>query len=204
MTPCDSNDQAAQKVLYAMTNTVKDGITPNVEHSPLFNTYALQALGKQQRYFDFDFRGYHAAGGKSNQKLRFKDFMEWKTLEIAPLPGFVDMDPEELQAYWREQVAAVEQNKAEELKSQGRSFMAVSRLMNLDPNDRPEEPRADTGPQPLVHADTPEAAEAYKKKYNEVRKQHKVASIAYLQGDFSVEFPLGTFRPPLIQVIDTS
>jgi hypothetical protein len=32
MTPCDSNDQAAQKVLYAMTNTVKDGITPNVEH----------------------------------------------------------------------------------------------------------------------------------------------------------------------------
>lgn len=204
LTPCGSHLQAAQKVLYAMTNTVKDGLTSTVRRSPMFNTYRAQALGQEQRYFDFDFRRYHAAGGQANPRLRLKDFMVWRTLELTPLPGLSGMTPEQIQTYWRKQVREVEEDTAAKLKAEGRTFMPPTRLMTLDLRDRPKEPRKESHRQPLIHADTAEDAKAYEEKYNEVRKQHRVASIAYRQGDLTVEFPRGTYRPPLIQVIDSS
>jgi hypothetical protein len=203
VTPCDNDEQAKQKVLYALTNTVKDGLTPTVHGSPLFNTYRIQALGQPQRYFDYRFADYHAAGGIGNPRHRLKDYIVWKELKITPLPCFAGMKPEQIQTFWRKHVQQFEQEKAEERKAQGRAFMAVSRLFELKADDKPKEPRVKT-PQPLVHASTPEAEKAYEEKYREVQKQHRIASIAYRQGDLAVEFPPGTYRPPLIRVIDSS
>jgi hypothetical protein len=82
--------------------------------------------------------------------------------------------------------------------------MSVPRLLSLDPRDRPKEPRKSKGRQPLIHADTVEEAKAYEEKFREVQRAHRRASIAYRQGNLDVEFPPGTFRPPLIQVVDSS
>lgn len=203
LTPCDDR-QAAQKLLYALTNSVKDGLTPTVRHSPLFNTYRIQALGRTQLYWDIRFRDYHAAGGVRNPRLRLKDFIVWRQLEITPLPCFAGMKPEQIQTFVRKQVHEVEEEKAQEHKRQGRTFMAVSKLFEVDPKDKPKEPRKKGARQPLVHASSLEAEKAYEEKYNEVRQQHRVASIAFRAGDFEVEFPPGTYRPTIVKVVDSS
>jgi hypothetical protein len=200
VTPCSNDDNAFQQLIYAMTNPVKDGLVDRVHRSPFFSTYALQAHGKPLAYWDIEWERFWEAGGPFNRRLHPKQFMTWRTLDIAPLPHLADMPAYKRQTLIRKAVEAVEEKTAEELKREGRTFCPVSRHFELDPRDRPATLRV-SGRKPLVHASTRAERDAYRDKVRDVMTAYVPASIAFRQGLFDVEFPPGTFRPPLTRPI---
>jgi len=200
VTPCANDNNAFQQLIYAMTNPVKDGLVDRVHRSPFFSTYAQQARGEPLRYWDIEWECYWEAGGPFNRRLHPKQFMTWRTLEIAPLPHLADMAAHKRQTLVRKSVEAVEEEAADRLKREGRAFCPVSRHFELDPRDRPQTSRV-SGRKPLAHASTSAERDAYRDKVRDVMKAYVPASIAFRQGIFDVEFPPGTFRPPLTRPI---
>jgi hypothetical protein len=200
VTTCASNDSAFQQLIYALTNPVKDGLVDRVRHSPFFSTYAHQARGKSLRYWDIEWERFWEAGGPFNRRLHPKQFMTWRTLEIAPLPHLAAMLEHKRQTLIRKSVEAVEEETADRLKREGRAFCPVSRVELEVARDRPQTPRV-SGRKPLVHASTRAERDAHREKVRDVMKAYVPASIAFRRGIFDVEFPPGTFRPPLTRPI---
>ena len=200
VTPCADDDAALQQLVYALTNPVKDGLVDRVRRSPFFSTYRAQALGEPLRYFDIEWERWWAAGGPHNRRLHPKQFMVWRTLQITPLPRLAAMPAHERQALVRRAVAEVEAETAERFRREGRSFCPVTRHFATDPRERPPAPR-DSGRKPLVHASTRAGRDAYREKVREVTRAYAPASVAFRAGCHEVEFPPGTFRPPLTRPI---
>jgi hypothetical protein len=200
VTPCASDDNAFQQLVYALTNPVKDGLVDRVRRSPFFSTYRNQAFGEELRFFDIEWERYWEAGGPLNKRLHPKQFMTWRTLEITPLPHLAAMPEHKRQTLIRKTVEAVEEETAEKLKLEGRVFCPVSRHFETDPRSRPATPRV-SGRKPLVHASTKAERSSYREKLRDVMRAYVPASVAFRMGCFDVEFPPGTFRPPLTKPI---
>jgi hypothetical protein len=196
VTPCANDDKAFQQLIYALTNPVKDGLVDRARRSPFFSTYRAQALGETLRFFDIEWERYWEAGGPFNRRLHPKQFMVWRTLEITPLPHLADMPAHRRQTLIRKAVEEVEEETAEQLRREGRTFCPVSRHFETDPRGRPSTPRV-SGRKPLIHASTRAERDAYRDKVRDVMKMYIPASVAFRSGCFNVDFPPGTFRPPL-------
>ena len=200
VTPCADDDAAFQQLVYALTNPVKDGLVDKVRHSPFFSTYRAQALGKPLRFWDIEWERYWEAGGPHNRSIHPKQFMLWRGLEIAPLPHLADLPAHKRQTLIRKAVEEVEEETADRLKHEGRAFCPVSRHFETDPRSRPETPRV-SGRKPIVHASSKAARDEYREKLRDVMKAYVPASVAFRSGCYEVEFPPGTFRPPLTRPI---
>jgi hypothetical protein len=196
VTPCADDGAAFQQLVYALTNPVKDGLVDRVRHLPFFSTYRAQALGKPLRYWDIEWERFYEAGGPSNRRLHPKQFLVWRTLELAPLPHLADMPEHKRRTLIRKSVEEIEEETADRLKREGRSFCPVSRHFEIDPRSRPNTPRV-SGRKPLVHSSSRAARDAYREKIRDVMRAYVPASVALRSGCYDVEFPPGTFRPPL-------
>ena len=200
LTPCANDDRALQQVIYTLSNPVKDGLVDRARRTPFFSTYRAQAFGERMRFWDIAWESFHEAGGARNRRLNPKQFLKWRTLELSPLPHLRDLTDHQRRTLIRKLVAEVEEETAEKLEREGRAFAQVSSHFELDPRDRPKTPRAGS-PKPLIHASTKEERDAYREKLRDVLTMYVPASIAFRRGLFDVEFPPGTFRPPLIRPI---
>jgi hypothetical protein len=193
-----ADDLAAQRlVLYGMTNAVKDGLTKSTRRSPLFNTYRIQAMGRSQKYWGIDWTAFGVAGGWERKTHHPQDYLRWLELEIHPLPSMETMMPQQRQTFFRKQVQELESELSKGLKEAGRRPMTEDELFHLDPRDRPSTPRRRT-PKPRVHASDDLLRKAIIEENREIERAHRIASIAYLAGATDVEFPEGTYKPPII------
>ncbi len=84
--PCIDDKAAEQKLIYALTNPVKDNLVETVSRSPFFSTYRHQAFGDELRFWFLDYQAYWAAGGKRKKGHRLKDYLNWVTWECTPHP----------------------------------------------------------------------------------------------------------------------
>ena len=200
VTPCATDANAMQQLVYALTNPVKDGLVDRVRHSPFFSTYRAQALGEPLRYWDIEWERYWEAGGPFNTRLSPKQFMLWRTLEITPLLHLAGMPAHRRQTLIRNAVEDVEIETADQLEREGRVFCPVSRHFETDFRSRPATPRV-SGRKPLIHASTRAERDAYRDKLRDVLRAYVPASIAFRSGCYDVDFPSGTFRPPLTKPI---
>jgi hypothetical protein len=107
------------------------------------------------------------------------------------------MTPQQRQTFFRKQVQDLEAAFAKDLKEAGRKSLTVEELFQLDPRDRPANPRRKT-PKPRVHASNELLRKAIIEENREIEKAHRIASIAYLAGAWDVIFPEGTFKPPIV------
>ena len=196
---CVDDKSAEQKLFYALTNVVKDGLVEKVSQSPFFSTFKHQANGEPLRYWYIDYEGYWAAGGDSNPKIRPKDFIKWVKVETTPLPAWEHMPEHRQQSRIRQGVREIEKTVAEERKRDDRKVMGVPALFERDPRSRAEKPN-DSGPQPLCHSSTKEGYYAYREKYREFRDAFIKASWDFRNGFWERQFLTGSFRPPLIRL----
>ena len=97
----------------------------------------------------------------------------------------------------------LEQGFREERKGEGRREMGPRKLAELDPRGRPRTLKEKT-PQPLCHASTTEGREAFKDEWREFLDRYYWASGKYRSGNWEVEFPEGSFRPPLVTIVSSA
>ncbi len=230
MEACVSDEPAEQKLFYALTNVVKDGLVEKVSQSPFFSTFKHQAHGEILEYWYIDWEGYWEAGGDRNKQLRPKDFLKWVTVETTPLPAWMDLSENQHRTRIRKGVREIEEEQAEKRRVDKRAVIGVSALFERDPRDRPKNPRKTEGQlaavavrneadpvrgvtqvrpsrraslrrsQPLCHASTPEESLSYREKWNNFRNEFIKASLDFRNGYWKREFPLGCYRPPTIRL----
>jgi hypothetical protein len=200
--PCLDDESAEQQLIYAMANAVKDGQVERVSQSPFFSTYRHMAYGEPLKFWYIDRTAWWRKGGPIRGN-REKDHMKWVSFELKPLPAWESMTVHQRRTRFRHLVREAERIAAEEREVEGRSVVGAPALRRLDPRDRPRDPK-ESGRQPLCHASDPVLRRQYKRDWREFLKAYRAASITYRAGDFNVEFPDGSFRPPLVTMYTAS
>ncbi len=188
-----------QQLLYAVTNPAKDGLVDRVAHWKGFSSYKQLATGEVERYSYVNWTAWHRAGGKRSRKSP-EAFIKWVEVKLSPIPSWEHLPEHKRQALFRRRVRELEQDYREERERERRSVMGPRKLAKVDPRDRPKNPPKDSGRQPLCHSSTVEGAKEYEKKWREFLDQYYYASGLWMKGVEDVEFPSGSFRPPLIRL----
>jgi hypothetical protein len=197
--PCLDDAAAEAKLLYAMTNCVKDNLIDKTSTSPLFSTYRHQSTGQTLKYWYIDYDAYWRAGGSRNKRHRLKDFLKWVTWPCTPLPHHQSMTLSQRQTWMRKHVTEIEEACRKERKVSGQTIIGVQELRATNPRSRPKIPK-ESSPEPLCHASDKETAREYQKRWKVFRDAHIQASADYRDGLFDRDFPDGSYRPPLIEI----
>jgi len=201
VTPCKSDAAAEKHLLYALTNPVKDGLISRVKETPFFSTYMHQSQGKPLRFWYIDWAAYWKAGGPDNKKRSPKEFLKWVEWQTTPLPHLSDLTVYQRQTRIRKLVQEEEWNQEDLRKEKKRAVIGVPAIFDIDPRSRPKNPKPNT-PQPLCHADDRATAQAFEEEWEAFLHAYMAASIDYRGGYFERLFPAGSFRPPLIRIIN--
>jgi len=201
--PCIGDKQAENKLLYALTNAAKDNLVEHTSDSPFFTTYHHQAKGESLCFWYIDYDAYWTAGGRSKKTHRLKDYLRWTKWHCTPLPNHQSMTEPQRQTWFRQQVKALEEQFAKERRETGKTVIGVKRLRETDPRDRPKSPK-ESGKEPLCHAEDKESEREFEEKWKQFRDAFIAASADYRSGVRDREFPLGSFKPPLLDIARAS
>ncbi len=201
VTPCEGDASAEQQLLYAVTNPVKDGLISRVKDSPLFSTYAHQTRGESLRFWWIDWATYWKMGGPDNKKHHPKDYLHWTNWETTPLPHLAGLTVYQRQTRLRKLVREEEEKQNAIRLKENRVVIGAPALFETNPRSRPSTNKPKT-PQPHCHADSEEAAAAYKENWKDFLEKYREASADFLAGSWEREFPQGSFRPPVIRMIN--
>ena len=200
---CVDDAAAEDRLLYSMSNPVKDGLCDKVKHwnKISFSAYSQLAEGKREKFSYINWTKWHRAGGKRSGKEP-EEFTEWVEVEFQPLPHLVDMPAVKREARLRRQLRELEQAERDKRKKQNRPSMTLTRLLKTDPRQRPQTTRVRT-PMPLCHASSTGARDEFKHQWKEHLDAFITASGQFREEKFEAEFPAGSFRPPLTTVCTT-
>lgn len=186
------------RLIYAVTNPVRDGMVDRMSHYPGFSVYRHLAHGEPLRYSYIDYALWWKHGGPHNTQPLF-DYERWVDVDISPLPAWVDLTVSQRQTRFRNLVRDAEDEQRERRALEGRTVVGVLGIKQLEPRDKPRNPKK-SGRQPLCHVSCADQRREFKRRYQAMLKAHAMASARYRSGELDTEFPPYTFRPPLITI----
>lgn len=198
-TSCEDDDAAEDKLIYSITNIVKDGLVDRQNGKVFLSSFPQLSKCERLRFWTIDWRRFHKKGGFRVKSHRPKDYIVWKELEFDWLAGYLNWSESKRQTRIRKQIAEKTETIAEELKAEGKSPMTIARLKALDPRSRPKTPRKSTR-QPQCHASTKDAATAFQERQRRFIDDYVPASADFRNGNYQRAFPLGSYRPPLMAI----
>ena len=113
------------------------------------------------------------------------------------------MTEKQRQTWVRKQVQEIEATCKKERKESGKTVIGKADLFEVDPRDRPKNPK-ESGKEPLCHASDKALAKEHKKQWCKFMEQYIEASADYRNGYYDREFPDGSYRPPLVTIYQAS
>ena len=198
-TPCEDDESAKSKLIYGITNIVKDGLLDRQNGKVFLSSFPTLSKGQKLKFWKINWRQFHQKGGFRIKSHRPKDYLIWRELDFSWLAGYLSWSESKRQTRIRKQVALETESIQQALKRKGQKPLGLSALKSLDPRDRPRRPRNKT-PKPLCHASTIEGANAYREQYRQFATEYIAASAEFRNGNYQREFPQGSYRPPLMKI----
>ena len=145
-----------------------------------------------------DLKTWWKHGGPLNKKPKsaYK-----KTVEVytTPLPHWQELTPKQQRDRYADMVAQGEAKNRERRCKAKKTVLGMPAILQEDPRARPRSGPT-KGRKPLCHASSREAFFSFKKLWKEFLGEYRKASAHYRSGVLDMEFPTGSFRPPLIAV----
>jgi REP element-mobilizing transposase RayT len=167
------------KLVYCLTNPVKDYLVERVHHWPGVNT--LSALLNDRRIVCKRPRHFFSADGSMPEEL---------TLELS-IPCSLG-DPEAFRRELRARVAAVEAAAAESRGRTGRRVLGRRAILEQDWRARPSSTEPPCEVRPVIAAKNPAARAAAMERLREFIGRYRRARDAWLAG-LAASFPFGTY-----------
>ena len=194
------SDSRAEALLgYGACNVVKDGLVEKAADWTGFSTTEALSRGTQLE-FEYIDRTLWWKLGADHRKVDPSKYTKRVRIELTPLRSWKNMSEKARQERFRQIVRDREEQAKKERLAEGiATVKGMKRIEEESPFAKPRH-RRKKSPQPLCHAETEAERDTYEAEYRETVKAHRTASAAYRRGDYDVEFPPGTFRPPLISV----
>ncbi|MCH9646735.1 MAG: transposase [Deltaproteobacteria bacterium] len=185
-----------QRLKYILSQGTKEGLVDSPLNWPGINSAKALANGQNLGGIWVDRTALHEARRKSpREKVHAMDFEEELTLELSPLPCWLDLTPEKRQGEIRALISDIEQEAAARHCRKGTRPLGRRAVLRQDPHHRVE--RLKTSPAPKVHAGNQELRKQFFQAYRLFTEAFRAAAKRLRLGDLSAEFPEGSFPPAL-------
>ena len=193
-----SDDEADQVGLlrYILGHGPKEFLTDTVKEWPGVHSAMATIEGKDMVGQWIDRTALcNARHGRGETEIDAEEFTSEERVVISPLPCWQHL-PE---AQWRRAVAdlveEIDRVAALERKVQGKNSLGVEKILNEDPENRPD--HVEKSVKRRFHARDPEVLRAMIETWSEVIRCFREASEKLRSGVRNVVFPEGTFPPSL-------
>ena len=196
---CADEASADDKLVYVMTNAVKDDLVEKVSDWLGFSTHHQLAKGKPVPYKYTKLHAWWKKGGPNGRKDK-RDFAATAEVHTTPLPHWQTLTDVERRHRYLKLMKGAEQQHRERRAREGKKVLGMAAILRERHTDKPTSSPKKSGPKPLCHAASKESFLAFKEMWRNFLTAYREASALYRQGKLDVEFPVGSFRPPLIAV----
>ena len=190
----DEEEIQVERLKYLLSQGCKEGLVASPRNWPGLNSAEAQMGGTGIPGIWVDRTAlYRARRKKGGEQLQPSDFAEALCLELAPLPCWAQLSPEEHQSRIRDLVEEIERETAARHRQEGTQPLGRRAILRQNPRRRSEVP--ETRPAPRVHAATRAARSHFLEAYRIFLRAYRAAATKLRAGDLSVEFPEGCFPP---------
>ena len=191
-----SNEPGAHesRLRYLLEQGCKENLVRRPEDWPGASSTQALLTGQAVRGVWFDrTREFEARRcGKRFGKYVFAEVLEF---ELAVLPAWRSLSPEEQRARTRQLVREIANETQRRIRQTGQAPLGVKRVLRQDPHGKPAHSKR--SPKPRVHAFAPEVRRSLEIAFSLFRQAYRQASEELRGGKLDVEFPAGSHRPRL-------
>jgi putative transposase len=187
------------RFFYTVLQPVNDGLVDDISDYPGYNCFEDAIRGRIRQCKVVKWKQYHDAR-RWNASASIEEFTETCTLKYERIPGYEKLSQSEYETMMR---VKLKERTAEVLQQRRcKSSLGPQRLQKIEPGSRPKQTKT-SGPRehrPRVLSNNPERRSAAKAWYFSTYFEYRRCSKQYREGNLSVEFPRGTYKPPLFTV----
>jgi hypothetical protein len=193
------SDASVEKYFfYCALNAVSAGLVEYPEQYPAYNSFwdAINERVKLVRVFN---RAKYNEARRSNPKVRKKDFYSEYLLKFQRLPGYEHLSSKEYKKLMLKKLEEHRQTIVASLLAKGHRFPPPLVLFEAVPGSSPKNTKTSKryDYRPLVLSPDLHEKRVFKDWYFPSRYEpYKIASYLYRNGDDTVVFPPGTYKPP--------
>lgn len=183
---------------YTALQPVNDALVDDIKDYPYYNCFEDSITGREVEYEVRRWSDYHdAKRWKKNKDLKIEDFTDKYKLKFTRVPGFDHLNQTDYETRMRESLKEHTQRVLETRKV--KTCLGAKRLKQVVPGSRPKNPKTRElfGHRPRVLSKDPETIRITMVWYRSIVNAHQDASKRYLSGELDVEFPEGTYKPPI-------
>ena len=185
-------------VIYCALNPVSSGLTQKYTAYGTFNSFSMAIAGKTQEYKIVDWTAYNNAR-RTNEKVKPKDYTEKFILTFSRVPGYDHLSHKQYMVMMEKKAEKRRCEIVEERRTAGRGFAGRDVLQKAKPGALPHSTKKGgrRTKRPLILTLSAEARKIHLDIYFRRLKAYALASEAFRDGALTVQFPPGTYRPPL-------
>jgi hypothetical protein len=193
------NEDIEDLFFYTVLQPVNDGLVDDIAHYPGYNCFEDAITGRGRQYKVVKWKLYNDAR-RWNPSVSIEEFTEIYTLQYERLPGYEALSQAEYEALMRNKLKERTAEVLEHRRCQ--KSLGAHGLLRIQPGTLPKRSKR-SGPsdhRPRVLSKNTRRRSLAKAWYFSTYFEYRRASKRYRDGDLSVLFPNGTYRPPLFTV----
>lgn len=192
-----NNEDIEDQFIYTALQPVQDGLCERIGDYPGYNS-VWDALNGVERKIKLVRWAEFNEAKRRGKSPKVKDFTDVHILKFERLPGYEHLSQKEYRKVMLGKIEARRHEIVAAWKAIGHKFMTKEELRRIKPGSLPVNPKKSTrfNHYPLVLSKRKETKKEYHEYYFAILLKHRKASDAYRAGNWTVEFPPGTYPPP--------
>jgi len=193
------DEDMEDRFFYIVLQPVNDRLVDDIKDYPGYNCFEDAITGTERKYKVVNWKEYNDAK-RWRKDVSIEEYTEIVTLKYDRLPGYEHLSQADYEAMMRRKLAERTAKLLKEHKD--RPCLGAKRLRKVKPGSLPVSPKT-SGPKdhrPRVSAKNPEHRSRGEAWYFGTYFKYKECSKRYRAGDLTVQFPPGTYKPPLFTV----
>lgn len=181
---------------YTVLQPIKDGLVERLSDYPGYNCFHDAAWGITRKFKVTNWAAYNEAL-RSDKSAKIKDFTEVVELKYERLPGYEHLPQKEYAKLLNEKLEKHRTVIVNERKEKGLGFVGKERLLKVKRGALPKNTKTSTltSHRPRILCICPTTRKQLKAWYFAIYFSYKKASKRFREGDLTINFPPGTFRP---------
>ncbi|MEZ4755136.1 MAG: transposase [Bdellovibrionota bacterium] len=184
-------------MLYCGLNPIISGVCKTLGEYEGYNSFNDAVSGRVREFRLFN-RAKYLQESRWKKDIRKQDYIETYTLSYERLVSYDDLSQSEYKRLMWEHLEDRRSFEIEKRVQEGKGFMTQEARKNIKPGTKPKTTKTTDryGFTPFVLCLCKKTKYEYLEQYFLMVARHREASEKYRAGDYTVEFPPGTYRPP--------
>ncbi|MCO6431247.1 MAG: hypothetical protein J5J00_10330 [Deltaproteobacteria bacterium] len=183
---------------YTVLQPVQDGLVERISEYPGYNCFHDAVYGIKRKYKVIRWKEFNDAR-RRNPSAKLKDFTDIVTLEYERLPGYEDLTQQEYAKIMHQKLEERRLAIVEMRRTKGVGFVGRTKLLQAPRGKKPRNTKTSDRytHRARILSSCPIRRKECKQWYFTIYSDYKEASYQYRNGNLLVEFPPGTYKPPL-------